>query len=469
MAVQNARLSQYEKMTTKRVELLICKMAVPAIISMLITTVYNMADTYFVGKISGEAIAAVGVVYGFMSIIQAFGFLFGHGSGNYMSKMLGQQKNEEAATMAITGLACSMMIGVLLMVLSLCFSEQIAVFLGATKLIKADTASYLRALAFGSPFLSGGLTLNNQLRFEGKAFYGMLGIGLGGIINVILDPIMIFGLHMGVKGAGVATAFSQFLSFTFLLYLNKKGQGMPLLLKQCQFQKKIIVPLIGGGMPNFCRQAIAAIASILLNTAAGAYGEETIAAFAIVNRLVMMMGVVMIGFGQGFQPVCAYNYGAGKNDRVRSAFRFTVVVVSSFSVFILGIAFIWTASLISIFTEEAEIIHTGIMILRWQCLSAPILGWVIISGMFLQNIGQFKRATVVAAARQGICFIPLILILPRCIGFLGLSLVQPLADIGTFCITLPWTISSLKSLRNGKEKLDKEIIAEENSSKSSAT
>lgn len=448
-----------KKMKEGSVAKLTLQMAFPAIVSMLTTTIYNMADTYFVSKVSTEAIAAVGVSFSFMSIVQAFGFLYGHGSGNYLAKMLGSGKQESADEMAGLGMFFSVITGGALAIICLLCGEQIARFLGAHADIQKETVIYLKAITLGIPFMAGVLTLNSQLRFQGNAFYGMIGNAIGGLLNIILDAILILGLNKGIAGAGIATAISQIMSFVILVYLNKRGGSIRFSLKKKNFSQSYVKPLIWGGMPNFSRQAIAALAAICLNTLASKYGAEAIAAFTVVNRLIMISGSIMIGFGQGFQPICAYNYGARLYERVKKAFFFAVIVDSLYALVMMGIILPFAPELLGIFSKQETVLKIGIKILRIQSISFPILGWVIVSGMFLQNIGRFKRATLVSAARQGICFFPLAAILPYFFGLWGIALIQPSADIGTFLIALPLGIQGIRDLSSpiGKRANEKSL------------
>lgn len=439
---------KFEKMTQEPVEKLILSLAVPTIMSMLITTIYNTADTYFAGKIGADSIAAVGIVYSFMSIVQAFGFLYGHGSGNFMSKVLGAQKIEEAENMAGLGVLFSMSTGIVISICTIIFSDNIASALGGNEVIKPQIIEYLRMLSLGIPFIMCGLTINNQFRFQGNALYGMIGITTGGILNIILDPVFMFLFNMGIKGAGAATSVSQIISFLFLLYLNKRCGNVKLKVNNLKYSAKIIKLLYLGGTPNFARQTIAALAVLLLNHAAINYGETAIAGFTVVNRVTMLLGAAMIGFGQGFQPVCGYNYGAGLFKRVKKAFYFCICVSSIFFLILTIVCAAMAENILALFTTDEYVIELGVLILRYQCISIPFMGWIIMSGMLLQNIGQFKNETIISAARQGILFIPLILIFLHFWGIYGVMLVQPISDLGTFIISVPMVIKQMRSMNS---------------------
>jgi len=319
-------ITQEEKfiqMTQPPVEKLILKLAVPCIISMLVTSFYNMADTFFVGMLkSNAATGAVGVVFSMMAIIQAVGFFFGQGSGNYISRMLGQKHYDEASTMAANGFFLSLATGVLICVLGQIFLEPLAYLLGSTDTILPYTKEYLRVILLGAPWMMASLVLNNQLRFQGSAMYSMVGITTGAVLNIALDPIMIFTLDLGVAGAGWATIISQFVSFLILLTGCAKGSNIHIKPKYFRINWFYLKQMARGGLPSLARQSLASVATICLNHAARPYGDVVIAAMGVVQRIAMFGASAMIGFGQGFQPFCGFNYGAGLYKRVKKGFWF---------------------------------------------------------------------------------------------------------------------------------------------------
>ena len=317
---------KYIQMTTTPVGRLIGKLAVPTVITMLITSLYNMADTYFVGLLDNtSATGAVGVVFSFMAIIQACGFLFGQGSGNFISRALGQQRREDAAHMASFAFFASMLTGCAITVLGLIFLDPLARLLGSTDTILPYARDYLRIILLGAPWMTAALTMNNQLRFQGAAFYSMIGIGSGGLLNIALDPIFIFALDMGVTGAAVATVISQAVSFLLLLYGTTRGENLRLSLRRARPKRGDVRELFRGGFPSLCRQGLSSASTISLNWVAGIFGgDPAIAAMGISARIMHMAFAAILGFGQGFQPVCGFNYGAGLYGRVKEAFWFCV-------------------------------------------------------------------------------------------------------------------------------------------------
>ena len=317
--------AKFRKMTEPPVGGLICRLAGPCIISMLVTSFYNMADTYFVGMLkSNAATGAVGVVFSMMAIIQAVGFLFGQGSGVYMSRELGKMNYDEASKMAATGFFSCFATGLLICVLGQIFLEPLAYLLGSTDTILPYTKDYLRVILIGAPWMATSLLLNNQLRFQGSASYAMVGIVSGAILNIALDPLLIFGMNLGVAGAGWATIISQFVSFCLLLIGCSKGSNIRIQLKNFSFQFFYFKTIFKGGLPSLARQSLASLATICLNHAAAAYGDAAIAAMSVCQRITMFGASAMLGFGQGFQPVCGFNYGAGIYSRVKKGFWFSV-------------------------------------------------------------------------------------------------------------------------------------------------
>ena len=303
---------KFHEMTEAPVGRLVCRLAAPCIISMLVTAFYNMADTFFVGMLkSPSATGAVGVVFSLMAIIQAVGFFFGHGSGNFISRELGKQHMEEAENMAATGFFSALAAGILICLLGQLFLTPLATLLGSTPTILPYSRAYLRIILFGAPWMTASLVLNNQLRFQGSAAYAMVGITSGAVLNIALDPIMIFWMDLGVAGAAWATIISQFISFCLLLAGCARGGNLRIRISKVQLKPAYYVMIVKGGLPSLGRQGLASVATICLNQAAGPYGDTAIAAMGIVQRITMFGGSAMIGFGQGFQPVCGFNYGAG--------------------------------------------------------------------------------------------------------------------------------------------------------------
>ena len=443
---------KFHRMTETPVNRLICRLALPCIVSMLVTSFYNMADTFFVGMLkSNSATGAVGVVFSLMAIIQAVGFFFGHGSGNFISRELGKQNYEDAGSMAATGFFAAMAAGLLICVLGQLFLEPLAMLLGSTATILPYTKAYLRVILFGAPWMTSSLVLNNQLRYQGSAAYAMVGIASGAVLNIALDPLLIFTFGLGVAGAAWATIISQFVGFCLLLAGCARGGNLRIHVSRVQFKLPYYVQIVRGGLPSLARQGLASVAAICLNRAAGPYGDAAIAAMGVVQRIMMFGGSAMIGFGQGFQPVCGFNYGARLYHRVREGFWFCVKASFGFLLAVSALGFAFAPQLIALFRDDPEVVRIGAMALRFQCVTLSLSSWIVMSNMMLQTIGKTAGATFVAMSRQGIFFIPLVYILSNTLGLTGVEMTQSAADALTLLCAVPIQLKALREM-NALEK-----------------
>ncbi len=442
---------KFTEMTTMPVPQLICKLAVPTIISMLVTSFYVMADTYFVGKINTQSTAAVGISFSVMAIIQAFGFFFGHGSGNFISRKLGAQDYGSAEKMASTGFFCAFLVGILITVFGLVFLTPICKMLGSTPTILPYAETYLGTILLGAPFMSSSLVLNNQMRFQGNAIYAMIGITVGAALNIGLDPLLIFVFDMGIAGAAWSTLISQLCSFGVLLLMDRKGENIRIRFRNFTPKLDFLKEIVYGGSPSIFRQGLASVATIMLNIAAGVYGDAAIAGMSIVTRICMFINSFVIGFGQGFQPVCGFNYGAGLYKRVRHGFFFCAKVGVVFLAVCSVVGYIFAPEVVEWFRKgDPLVIETGARALRWQLITLPLGTFVILSNMLLQTIRKPVRAVIMAAARQGLFFIPSILILPHFLGLQGVEMSQACADLCSFLLALPLTFPILNSFRQDR-------------------
>ena len=446
-------------MTETPVPKLITKLAVPTIISMLVTGFYNMADTYFVAQIPGkgtQATAAVGIVFPMMAVIQALGFMFGHGSGNYLSRMLGAGKKKEASEMASSGFAMAMIVGIVVMIAGNLAIRPLTDLLASSDVTETTlemTQQYARIILVGAPFMMCQFVVNNQLRFQGSAVYAMVGLVAGAVINVALDPLLILSLDMGVTGAALATVGGQITSFFILLLGSRKGENIRLSLRNVRLNGYYFGQVINGGIPSLFRQGMTAIASMLLNRAAGEFGQEAaIAGMSIVTRVLMMLLSALIGFGQGYQPVCSFNYGAGKRDRVREGFWFCVRWGTTFLVVVAVGCLVFAPEIVSVFRDDPDVVEVGAAALRYQAMALPLLAFIIMTNMMLQSMGRGVKASIASSARSGIFFIPAILILPEWFGLLGVEISQTVADICSLCLAIPLTVSELRRLRRMDEE-----------------
>ena len=442
-------------MTRTPVPKLILSLSVPTIISMLVTAIYNTADTFFVARVSSDpavntaATASVGLVFTVMAIIQAFGFFFGHGSGNYLSRMLGTGNHKEANEMASTGFAMALIVGVIFAVAGNIFVQPIADFLGATPTTMQFTIDYMRIILFGAPFMMAQFVINNQLRFQGSALYAMVGLMCGAATNMVLDPLLILVFHMEVRGAAIATIMGQITSFVVLLIGTSRGENIKMSIKNVRINAHYMLELVNGGAPSLFRQGLASISTLLLNRTAGAIGSDAaIAGMSVAGRIMLMMGSALIGFGQGYQPVCSFNYGAGLTKRVKEGYIFCVKYSTIFLIGIGAVCFVFAPQIISLFSKDPAAIEVGVAALRFMAAAQPLSGAIVISNMMLQSIGKGLKASITASARNGICFIPLILILPQFLGIRGVEMTQACADVLSLFIAVPMALSELKNFKD---------------------
>lgn len=442
-------------MTQTPVSSLIPRLAVPTIISMLVSSIYNMADTYFVSQIGTSASGAVGVVFSIMAIIQAVGFTIGMGGGILASRALGAKDKDRADTLVTMSFLFSLLFGVILAFLGIVFNKGLMRMLGATETILPYAEAYSRYIFLAAPFMIGSYVMNNVLRSEGKAFYAMVGITTGGILNIALDPLFIFVFGLGTAGAAIATAISQLISFIILLmaFVTGKSEADIALKTIKDFKPSMLLAIIKTGLPSLARQGLASIATILLNLSAGPYGDAAIAAMSITGRVTFFIFSALLGFGQGFQPVCSYNWGAGKYERVRKATVFTAQIGTAIISILSLFTYIFAPAIIKAFiSDDPMVLEVGRRALRAQCLLLPFCGINVTTNMALQGTSHVASATFLAMCRQGIFYIPSILILPRILGITGVEIAQPAADVLTFTFSIFLFVSFLKECKE-KSKL----------------
>ena len=429
MTQQDRTAVQYHKMTETPIPRLILSLAAPTILSMLITSIYNLADTFFVGRISTSASGAVGVVSSLMAIIQALGFMLGHGSGTIISRRLGSQDTHAATRFASTSFFTALAFGVVLAVAGLATLPDFMMLLGSTETILPHACAYARPILLAAPLMISSLVMNNILRYEGKANLAMVGLVTGGLLNIALDPLFMFALGLGTAGAGIATALSQTISFGILLYMFLRGKTVSQFrLSAVTREPREFLQILAGGAPSFGRQGLNSIGGMLLNIAARSYGDAAVAGMSIVSRIFLFILSVAIGVGQGLQPVASFNYGARKYHRVRQA-----------AIFTLKAAFVLLVVLIAVTA-------VALPAFRYQCFAVLLQPVIVVANMTFQSVGKAGRATFLACCRQGVCFIPLILVLPRVLGLVGVELCQPIADALTFFISLPFLLAFLRQL-----------------------
>lgn len=444
----NRQENRRDLMLNGKIHRIIPKLALPMMVSMLINSFYNMVDTYFVSKISSEATAAAGVNFSLMSIITSVGMAFGVGAGSYISRLLGAKRDEEASKTISTAFILSFGVGFLLMIFGFIFMRQLVVFMGATPEIINYSIDYASYILYAAPIMAGSFVLNQGLRAEGSPMFSMIGMAIGGVINIILDPIFIFVLDWGVAGASAATAVSQFISFLVLLYpYVTRRTIIKLSFKLFSPTKDIIVEIAKMGFPTLIRSGLMTVSSIVKNNIAGGFSTYALASISVVNRLMMFIGSVLIGFGQGFQPVAGYNWGAKRYDRVLKSYRFcSIVGVVGISVFC-SIMAIFAPNIMGVFSDQYEVISLGAFSIRLNCLAMPVHAWVIVINMLFQAMGRGTSAAILSLSRQGICLIPSVIVMSLLFGVWGLASAQAVADFLSLILAIPLLLKVLKEIK----------------------
>lgn len=429
---------QYIRMTTTPVGKLIITLGIPTTISMLVTNIYNLVDTYFVSTLGNSASGAVGVVFALMGLIQAFGFTFGMGSGSILSRKLGKGNVEGARVTASTGFTMAFLCGVCILFLGLMFISPLMILLGSTETILPFATEYARFILIAAPAMTCSCVLNNVLRYEGKAMFSMFGLVAGAILNILGDFIFMEILGIGIAGAGLSTMLSQYVSVVVLL--------MPFLKKQVQTRirfslisrnGKDYLEIFSVGFPSLLRQGLTSISTMSLNWCAAPFGDVAIAAMSIVSRVMNFLFCIAIGIGQGFQPVAAFNYGAEKYDRVKKAFQF--MLLSSMSVMLItgSIGFIFAEPIVRKFRDDPEVVAIGVRALRITVPALFILPISTAGNMLCQSIGKAKQASFLASTRSGLFYIPVMMIASHVAGLAGIQMSQIIADIFAVCVTIP--------------------------------
>lgn len=446
--MQPRHRDNYEFLTQAPVSRVILTMALPTIVSMLVTCFYVIVDTYFVGQLNTQSTAAVGIVFPLMSLIQAIGSFFGHGSGAYMSRELGARRTDNASSMATTGLVYALLTGILIAVVALLFLRPLSLVLGSTATSLPFTEQYMAIILLGAPFQIASFTLNSQLRMQGNARYAMWGIISGALLNVVLDPILIFACGLQLRGAALATVIGQIVSVAVLLAMChfRATTGVRLRPRFFSLHWHYVREIVYGGSPSLSRQGLASISVVLLNVAAAGYGDAAVAAMSIVSRVTMFVMAVIVGLGQGFQPFCGYCYGAALYNRLRHGFWFTVRVGFVFLLCFSAFFFCFAEQTIAVFRDDAIVIAVGSTALRWHLAVYPLNAYIMAGNMMLQTTRRPIRANVLSSARRGLVFIPFILILPHLFGLMGIAMCQAVCDVVTFIIAIPIVRSAFREM-----------------------
>lgn len=452
---------QYNKMINTPVKKLVLTLGIPTTISMLVTSIYNIADTYFVSNLDEGAAGAVGVVFPLMALVQAIGFTFGMGASSMISSKLGEKQEKDAQKLGSSAFYVAILLGILLLIFSMIFIKPLMNVLGATETNIKFAIDYARYIIYGYPIMIGSFVLNNILRSEGKALLSMIGLTAGGVLNIVLDPIFIHNFEMGISGAAVATLISQAISFLILLsmFVFKKSI-ITLSPKYITKELWVYKDILKVGFPSLCRQGLASIATIFLNNQAGAYGgDAALDAMSIVSKIYMIVFSASLGIGQGYQPVCGYNYFAKRYDRVKEAMMFTLICGCSLMIVTCAFLLIFANPIMQAFVENGgKAVEIGTRTIRYQSIAMPFLSLNVISNMSFQSTKKKVSATILSCYRQGIFFIPFIFILPLIFDLGGVEMTQALSDFCTFIFTIPFFIKFMKELNTKIKESNAELI-----------
>lgn len=447
MIQEDRAQAQYRKMTETPIPKLVLTLGIPTTISMLVTNIYNMADTFFVGTLGTSASGATGVVFGLMGIIQAFGFMLGHGAGSNISRRLGSREVDKARMYAATSFYASLGAGLLILLFGFCFQDPLLRLLGSTDSILPYARDYSTWILLAAPAMAGSCVMNNILRYEGKATFAMCGLVSGGLLNILGDYLLIQVFSLGISGAGISTAVSQYISAGILLvpFVTKKVQSR-VTPRFVSHRFGDLLTILITGLPSMMRQGLGSISTMVLNGCAGSYGDAAIAAMSIVSRVMNFLFCIGLGVGQGFQPVSAFNYGAKKYSRTKDAALFTCF----FSMVVLAVAaafgWVFAGPIVTLFREDPDVIAIGTFALQAHCIALCFLPISVCGNMLFQSIGKSGRATFLASSRSGLFFIPIVLLLNWCMGLTGLQIAQAVADILSALVTLPLVWSFLRHL-----------------------
>ncbi|MGM9663618.1 MAG: MATE family efflux transporter [Eubacteriales bacterium] len=431
-------------MTETPVSKLIFTLGIPTTVSMLITNIYNMADTYFVGTLGESPQAATGILFTLQAIIQAIAFMLGHGSGTYVSKALADKDTKEATRYVSTAFFTGAAAGTLLTIFGLIFLTPFMRLLGSTETILPYAKDYGFWVLISCPFMVCSLILNNNLRYEGKAFYAMIGLSAGGILNIFGDYILINMFNLGVWGAGLSTAISQIISFFLLLILYLRAAQSTVSLKAFSFDGTVHLNILKGGFPSLIRQGLSSVSNGLLNNFMKPYGDAAIAAMSVVNRYSSLVMCVGLGIGQGFQPVASFNYQAKQYDRVKKGLIFTMGMGFCFEGLLAGAGFVFARQIISFFQNMPEVIAIGVPALRIASGCLVFQAFFVPVNMLYQSIRKSGIASFLALLRSGAVFIPVLIIASAAAGLNGIIAAQPISDVLTAIISIPFIIMFMK-------------------------
>lgn len=443
--------TQYEIMTEIPVEKLVFLLGVPSTVSMLISHIYNAVDTYFVGRLGTSASGAVGIVFGIMAFLQAFAFMYGQGAGNIISRLLGSKNEEKANVVASTAIIGSFSTGIIISVAGIICIRPLLFLMGSTDTIYPFAKSYALWIFATAPFIMCSLTLNNLFRYQGKSYLGTISIITGAVLNMVLDPILMFRFGLGINGAGISTAVSQLIGFLVIITLyQSRYSELNFSFPDIHKIISIIPRICATGLPALSRQGLGSISTMLLNRQARIFGDIAVAAMSIVNRIVFLAFAFALGISQGFQPVAGFNYGAGKMDRVKKGFVFTILVSNIIIIIFAIISVAFSSEIVKVFRDDSEVIEIGKNALVAGAIGTAFLPITVSTNILYQSLGLNKASVLISIMRSGLFFVPIICFLPRILGLTGVIVAQPCADIISFLAAIPFAIYIYKSI--GKYK-----------------
>ena len=432
-------------MTETPVSRLIIQLGIPTTISMLITSIYNMADTYFVGTLGESAQAATGVLFTLQAIIQGIAFMLGQGSGTFISRELADKNADRASMYVSSSFFAGGVVGFVIMALGLLLLEPLVLFLGSTETILPHAMDYGMWVLLSCPFVICSMILNNGLRFEGKALFAMFGLTTGGILNIFGDYLLVIKLNMGVFGAGLATAVSQVVSFVILFIMFRKMAQSNVSPKLVSRDCRVYLSMCRVGFPSLIRQSLASVTSGVLNNLTKPFGDAAIAAMSVVNRYANFLMCVGLGMGQGFQPVAAFNYRAKKYDRVKKGLVFLILFALIFVGSLSTFSMFFPEQIIALFQKKEEVIAIGSRALRYYAFGMIFMSFSVPVNMLYQSIQKPTISSVLSMIRSGAITIPMLLICVPVMGLTGVQIAQPTADILAGIISIPFIIRFLLS------------------------
>ncbi len=443
----------YDKMTKTPLVKLIVSLGIPTTISMLVTNIYNMVDTYFVGTLGESPQGATGILFALQAVIQALAFMLGQGSGTMVSKALADKNKKEADTYVSTAFFIGIFFGIIMSILGLVFLEPLLYLLGSTKTILPYAKQYGACVLATCPIMIGSFVLNNNLRYEGKSFYAMIGLVSGGVLNIFGDYLLVSVFPLGILGAGIATAVSQVTSFGLLLYFHtKKAQGS-ITVKAVSKKIGILFTICRVGFPGLIRQGLTSFSNGLLNNLTRPYEDAAIAAMSVVNRFSGFIMCVGLGIGQGFQPVASFNYQAGEYKRVKKGLLATMGIGVSVLCLIVVPCFVFSPQIVALFQDSKQVIEIGTVALRYACIGTLFLAVSVPINMLYQSIRKPLISSVLSLLRSGVMFIPVLLFTTRLWGITGIQISQPIADVLTGLASIPFVIAFLTKKNHDKENV----------------